>query len=169
MTHYTGEELEITSMAYLVTIVILILTVVGFFWWSRRGLSSFGWLQWLMRVLVALPLVGSGLTHFTRTALFASIIPPFLPYHHALVLISGGMELAGAVGILLPIFTRAAATCLSILMIAIFPANVYAANQYVGGMHMPSVPVRTAMQVVYIILLLLAGWGLPRRQAAVRA
>jgi uncharacterized membrane protein len=159
MTHYTGEELEITSMAYLVTIVILILTVVGFFWWSRRGLSSFGWLQWLMRVLVALPLVGSGLTHFTRTALFASIIPPFLPYHHALVLISGGMELAGAVGILLPIFTRAAATCLSILMIAIFPANV----------HMPSVPVRTAMQVVYIILLLLAGWGLPRRQAAVRA
>ena len=167
MTHYTGEELERTSMAYLITTIVLIMTVVGFFWWSRRGLTSFGWMQWLLRVVVALPLVGSGLTHFTRTSVFASIIPPFLPYHHALVLISGGMELAGGIGILLPIFSRAAATCLSILMIAIFPANVYAANQYVGGMHMPSVPVRTAMQVVYIVLLLLAGWGAPRRQTAV--
>ena len=48
-------------------------------------------------------------------------------------------------------------------MIAIFPANVYAANQIVGGLHMPSVPVRLAMQVIYILLLLTAGWGVPRR------
>ena len=47
-------------------------------------------------------------------------------------------------------------------MIAIFPANVYSANQNVGGLHMPSVPVRLAMQVVYVLLLLIAGWGIPR-------
>jgi hypothetical protein len=28
---------------------------------------------------------------------------------------------------------------------------------------MPSVPVRLAMQVIYILLLLTAGWGIPRR------
>jgi hypothetical protein len=39
---------------------------------------------------------------------------------------------------------------------------VYAANQTVGGLDMPSVPVRLAMQVVYIVLLLMAGWGVPR-------
>jgi hypothetical protein len=41
---------------------------------------------------------------------------------------------------------------------------VYAAGQYVGGLHMPSVPVRLAMQIIYIALLLMAGWGLPRRK-----
>ena len=48
-------------------------------------------------------------------------------------------------------------------MIVSFPANVFAAGQTVGGLHMPSVPVRLAMQVVYVLLLLLAGWGIPRR------
>ncbi len=150
-------------MVYSVTTAILIATVAAFFVWGRRGLSSFGGMQWVLRVVVALPLLVSGLLHFTRTALMATIIPPFFPYRPQLVLLSGVMELAGAVGLLLPAFTRAASACLAVLMIAIFPANVYAANQTVGGLHMPSVPVRLAMQVVYILLLLIAGWGIPRR------
>ena len=76
---------------------------------------------------------------------------------------SGVLELAGAVGLLLPAFTRLASACLAVLMIVIFPANVYAAGQSVGGLHMPSVPVRLAMQIIYIVLLLTAGWGLPKR------
>jgi uncharacterized membrane protein len=75
------------------------------------------------------------------------------------------MELAGAVGLLLPQFTRTASLCLVGLMIAIFPANVYAAGQVVGGLPMPSVPVRLAMQVVYILLLLIAGWGVRGKTA----
>jgi uncharacterized membrane protein len=146
-------------MVYWITTLILIVTVAAFFVWGRRGLSSFGWMQWVLRVLVVLPLVVSGIGHFTRTAMFATIVPPFLPYRAQLVLVSGAMELAGAVGLLLPQFTRAASLCLVGLMIAIFPANVYAAGKVVGGLHMPSVPVRLAMQVVYILLLLLAGWG----------
>jgi uncharacterized membrane protein len=98
--------------------------------------------------------------------LLATIIPPFFPHRAQLVLLSGALELAGALGLLLPAFTRAASFCLALLMIAIFPANVYAANQSVGGLHMPSVPVRLAMQVVYIVLLLMAGWGIPRTRKA---
>jgi uncharacterized membrane protein len=150
-------------MVYLITTAVLISTVACFFLWGRGGLFSFGWVQWLLRAVVGLPLVVSGIAHFTRTALMAMIIPPFLPYHSQLVLVSGVLELAGAAGLLLPASTRAASACLALLMIAIFPANVYAANTYVGGLHMPSVPVRLAMQVVYILLLLMAGWGVPRR------
>jgi uncharacterized membrane protein len=150
-------------MVYFVTTAILVVTVGLCILLGRRGLSSFGWLQWVLRVVVGLPLLASGFAHFTRTALFASIIPPFFPYRPQLVLLSGAMELAGAVGLLLPGFTRMASVCLALLMIAIFPANVYAANQDVGGLHMPNVPVRTAMQVIYIVLLLIAGWGFPRR------
>ncbi|HXP11082.1 MAG TPA: DoxX family membrane protein [Acidobacteriaceae bacterium] len=151
------------EMVYLITTAVLISTVACYFLWGRSGLFSFGWVQWLLRAVVALPLLVSGVAHFTRTALMAMIIPPFLPYHSQLVLASGVLELAGAAGLLLPACTRAASACLALLMIAIFPANVYAANTYVGGLRMPSVPVRLTMQVVYILLLLLAGWGVPRR------
>jgi uncharacterized membrane protein len=149
-------------MAYSITTAILILTVAAWFILGRRGLSSFGWMQWVLRVIVALPLLVSGIVHFTGTAMMATIIPSFFPYRTQLVLVSGALELAGAVGLLLPAFTRLASACLAVFMIAIFPANVYAAGQYVGGLHMPSVPVRLAMQIIYILLLLMAGWGLPR-------
>jgi uncharacterized membrane protein len=150
------------EMVYLITTVILISTVACYFLWGRKGLFPFGWMQWILRLVVVLPLLLSGIAHFTRTALMAMIIPPFFPFHPQLVLLSGALELAGAVGLLLPAFRRTASACLALLMIAIFPANVFAANQYVGGLHMPSVPVRLAMQVVYILLLLMAGWGVPR-------
>ncbi len=148
-------------MVYSITTAVLIVTVVAWCAWAREGLSSFGWKQWVLRVLVALPLLISGFWHFARTAMMATIIPPFFPYRPQLVLISGVMEIAGAVACS-PAFTRVASACLAVLMIVIFPANVYAANQTVGGLHMPSVPVRLAMQVVYIVLLLMAGWGAPR-------
>jgi uncharacterized membrane protein len=150
-------------MVYATASMILPVAVAAFFASARRGLSPFGWMQWTLRVVAALPLLASGLLHFTRTALLATIIPPFFPNRPQLVLLSGAMELAGAIGLLLPAFTRAASVCLVLMMIAIFPANVYAANQSVGGFHMPSVPVRLAMQVIYILLLLVAGWGIPRR------
>ena len=158
-------------MVYAVTTAILIVPVVIFFFWSRSGLSSFGRLQWVLRLVAAAPLLLSGSAHFVRTALYAGIIPPWIPYHYELVLLSGVLELAGAVGLLLPQCTRAASACLTVLMIVIFPANVYVAGHMVGGMHMPGVPVRLALQVIYMVLLLAAGWGLPvalRRQASTR-
>lgn len=150
-------------MVYLITTATLVATVAAFFLWARRGLSPFGWLQWALRVIAALPLLASGALHFTRTALMATIIPPSFPGRPQLVLLTGVLEFAGVLGLLLPAFARAASVCLAVFMIAIFPANVYAAGQTVGGLHMPSVSVRLAMQVVYILLLLIGGWGVPRR------
>jgi uncharacterized membrane protein len=150
-------------MVYLITTAILMATVAGFFLWAQRGLSAFAWLQWALRILVVLPLLASGVLHFTRTALMASMIPPIFPDHPWLVLVTGVLEFTGAIGLLLPAFARAASVCLAVFMIAIFPANVYAAGQTVGGLRMPSVPTRLAMQVVYILLLLTSGWGIPRR------
>jgi uncharacterized membrane protein len=149
-------------MVYLITTATLIATVAAFFLWARRGLSAFGWLQWVLRVIAVLPLLVSGVLHFTRTELMASIIPPFFLDRPQLVLLTGVLEFAGALGLLSPAFARVSSVCLAVFMIAIFPSNVYAAGQTVGGLHMPSVPVRLAMQVVYILLLLVAGWGIPR-------
>lgn len=152
-------------MVYFITTACLMTTLALCVLVGRRGQFSFGWMQWALRVIAALPLLLSGPLHFIRTGLMATIIPPFFPYRPQLVLLTGVLELAGAIGLLWPRFARLASACLAVLMIAIFPANVYGANQTVGGLHLPSVPVRLAMQVLYIVLLLVAGWGFPRTVA----
>lgn len=150
-------------MADSLCLTCLLLLPIAFFAIARGCFRSFGRLQWLLRGLVALPLLVSGIGHFARTALFASIVPPAFPHPVGLVWASGVFELAGAAGILLPRASRLASLCLTLLMIAVFPANIYAAHRVVGGLQMPGVPVRLAMQAVYIVWILLAGWGLPGR------
>lgn len=153
-------------MTYVLPIALLAATLAVFFVLARGHFRPLEWVQWPLQVLVALPLVVSSVGHFIRPALFASIIPSIFPHREFLVILTGVLELAGAIGLFLPKFTRTAAVCLSILMIAIFPANIDAANQTIGGLHMPGVPVRTAMQAVYILLLLTAGWGVPWRASS---
>jgi uncharacterized membrane protein len=66
-----------------------------------------------------------GIGHFAFTASEMKIIPPWLPDHHLLVLVSGVFELLGAVG-LLSVRTRSAAGWgLILLTLAVTPANVY--------------------------------------------
>jgi uncharacterized membrane protein len=80
-----------------------------------------------------------------------------------LVFITGIFEIVGAIGLFVPKFRRAAALSIAIMMVAIIPANVYAAGRTVDGLHMPGIIPRTAMQLVYIVLVLLAGYGIPGR------
>ncbi len=111
---------------------------------------------------MAIPLAVSCIGHFVRTVTFASIVPPGFSHPEFWVVFTGILELAGAIGLLLPRTAKVAGVGVVLLMIAVFPANIYAANRTIGGLHMPGVPVRLAMQVVYIVLVLLAGWGMPR-------
>jgi uncharacterized membrane protein len=79
--------------------------------------------------------------------------------------LTGILEIAGALGLFVPRFRRPAAFWIAIMMVAIFPANVFSAGQVIEGFKFPSVPVRFAMQIVYILLVLLAGYGLPSPEA----
>jgi uncharacterized membrane protein len=151
-------------MNYAVPMLLLAGTVAVFFGLGRGDYASFGALQLAVRVIVALPLLVSAiLLHFFRTDLPASIIPPAFPARHFLVLLTGGFEIAGAVGLFVSSVRQSAAFWISVMLVAIFPANVYAAGKVVGGLQMPSVPVRTAIQIVFIVLVLLAGYGVPKR------
>ncbi len=59
------------------------------------------------------------------------MVPPFLPWPSALVSISGVAEIAGGLGLLLPRWRRLAAYGLVLLLIAVFPANIYIAVAHV--------------------------------------
>jgi uncharacterized membrane protein len=50
-------------------------------------------------------------------------MPPWLPFHHGLVLVSGVFQIAGALGLLLPSTRRAAGVGLILLLLAVWPAN----------------------------------------------
>ena len=76
--------------------------------------------------LAALFIVG-GIGHFVSTATYQRLMPPGLPYPRELVLLSGVIEAALGLGLLVPRTQRVAAWLLIPTLIAIFPANVYAA------------------------------------------
>jgi uncharacterized membrane protein len=82
-------------------------------------------------VLTALFFVTAGSLHFLRPEPYVKIVPPFIPLPLIMVYISGVAEIAGGVGILLPVVRRAAGWGLVALLIAVFPANIYMALDHV--------------------------------------
>jgi uncharacterized membrane protein len=66
-----------------------------------------------------------GIMHFVATATEARIVPPWMPWPVAAVLVSGVFELLGAAGILIPATRRAAGVGLFLLTLAVTPAHIY--------------------------------------------
>jgi uncharacterized membrane protein len=66
-----------------------------------------------------------GVAHFAATDQEMRIVPPYIPWPRAAVLLSGVCELAGAAGLLYRPTRRAAGAGLFALAIAVTPANIY--------------------------------------------
>ena len=66
-----------------------------------------------------------GVAHFAATSTEMRIVPPYIPWPRAVVLVSGVFELLGAAGLLLQQTRRAAGIGLLALTIAVTPAHVY--------------------------------------------
>jgi uncharacterized membrane protein len=84
--------------------------------------------QKIALVLAAIFYVGAGTLHFLKPAPYLKIMPPYIPFHAAMVEISGCFEILGGLGLLIPRTRRLAAWGLVALLIAVFPANVYMAT-----------------------------------------
>ena len=99
-------------------------------------------------------LVG-GIAHFAFTATEMKIVPPWLLWPRAIVLVTGLMELAGAAGLAWPRTRKAAAWALFAFTIAVTPANVYMLQH---AELFPAVPVwaliaRLPLQVLLLVLI----------------
>ena len=128
---------------------------------SSIAARCIGWLgvgyvnSWTAAIAVGLAamFILTGFAHFAprlRGDLIA-IVPPRLPAPGSLVTITGLLELLGAVGLLLPVTRVAAAVCLLVLMLAMFPANVYAARMPNPPKSMTTqLPLRIAVEVVFL-------------------
>jgi len=72
--------------------------------------------------------VVAGTLHFIKPAVYLKIMPPYIPWHSAMVRVSGACEILGGLGLLVSGARRAAAWGLVALLIAVFPANLYMAT-----------------------------------------
>ena len=88
------------------------------------------------------------------------MVPPRFPRPELLVTLTGVLEILGAIGLLIPATAKLAALCLALLLTAIFPANIHAARQQltIGGRPVPAMPLRTALQIVFLAALLAVAW-----------
>jgi len=80
-----------------------------------------------MLFVAAVIFIVGGLNHFRKPEFYERIIPPAFPAPSMLVIVSGVFEIAGGVGLLLCPLRRAAGWGLILLLLAVFPANLYMA------------------------------------------
>lgn len=81
--------------------------------------------KYILIIISSIFYVLVGIKHFIDPDFFLAIVPPYLPYHLELVYISGLFEILFGVMILFPKYRYWGSIGLILLLIAVFPANIY--------------------------------------------
>lgn len=131
--------------------------------------------QWhvALRGGLAAMFVFTGVSHFGAFGMreeLVAMVPPALPAPDLLVTVTGMLELAGAVGLLLPRTWPWAAGGLSALLVGMFPANVYKALEDPTLRASQELGPRTALQGLFLAatLAIFGHYLRVRRSAAVQ-
>jgi len=94
------------------------------------------------RLLLAALFLFAGTVHLRDPKLFLQVMPPAIPWPVACILFSGVCELLGGLGLLIPLRPVQLLTGwgLTLLLLAVFPANIYMAvdNVRVNGHLIPA-------------------------------
>jgi|TARA_B100000003_G_C10855586_1_gene340880 uncharacterized membrane protein len=103
-------------------------------------------------VIMGLFYISVGVEHFMDPYWFLQIVPPYLPYKFELVYISGFLEIVLGIMLLIPRTRVYAGWGLIMLLIAVYPANIYLAQT--NGAAMNTTPLiawaRLPFQFVFI-------------------
>ena len=137
-------------MASVIVLAISFLVLRGVGWLGIKQLST--WREAGRGALVTM-FVFTGVSHFTAMKHdFTAMIPPPLPNDLWVVYLTGALEIAGAIGLLVPRTRKLAGVCLMLLLIALFPANVYAALNEIPLRGESPTPlwIRAPMQLLFV-------------------
>jgi uncharacterized membrane protein len=123
---------------------------------GRLGIEWFASPKTWVRVGLAAMFLFTAVAHFNKMRQdLVKLVPPFFPNPEALVTITGLAEFAGAIGLLMTATAKYAAYGLILLLLAMLPANIYAARQgfTIGGRPATAIGIRVPLQVLWIALL----------------
>lgn len=108
------------------------------------------------RYILGIFFIGAGVMHFARPEFYLNIMPPYLPLHLELVYLSGAFEMALGAMLLVRRWAPIAGWGLMLLLIAVFPANIYVYQ------HQELVPASPLMHLLRLplqaVLILWAFW-----------
>ena len=113
-----------------------------------------------LRIAVAMMFLLTASAHWgKRRPDLVRMVPAWMPRPDLAVTMTGALEIAGAVGILIPATAPYAAMGLALLLVAMFPANVHAARAKLtlGGKPVTPLPQRSALQLVFLTAVVAAG------------
>lgn len=139
----------------MIVLVIFALACLIFRALGFAGVPAFTTWQASARDALSLILVFAGVSHFTSMREdFLRMMPPWIPWPRAMVYFTGICEIAGAVGLLLPEFRRAAAYALIAFFLAVLPANIHAARAGITlrGKPATNLWLRIPMQILFIAI-----------------
>ena len=80
--------------------------------------------------------ISVGISHFTDSNWFLQIVPPYLPFKLELVYVSGFFEIIFGLMLILPSWRYYAGWGLILLLIAVYPANIYLAQTNGAAMNL---------------------------------
>jgi len=129
---------------------ILILRGLGFV-----GISALASWPAAVRDGLAVVLLFTASAHFTPMKEdLIRMTPQWVPRPRAMVFFTGLCELAGAIGLVIPMTRRAAGIALILFFIAVLPANIHAARAAITLRGRPPTPLwlRLPMQIFFIVL-----------------
>ncbi|HEX4201869.1 MAG TPA: hypothetical protein VHY59_10155 [Chthoniobacterales bacterium] len=135
---------------------ILILVWIIFRAIGAVGFSLFASWKSVFPYAFAVMLIFTAIEHFKRRRDLQAMVPRWILDPDLVVLITGGLELAGAAGLLFRFTRPVAVGGLVILLMAVFPANIKAAREHLRIRGLPATPlaVSALIQVVFILLLI---------------
>ena len=105
------------------------------------------------RWIIAVFFIVAGANHFRDPATYQAMIPPALPWPTGLNPISGAAEMLGGFGLMVASWRRFAGMGLILLLLAVFPANIYVALQgRMAGFNLSPLTLwlRLPFQIVFI-------------------
>jgi len=120
------------------------------------------------KIAMAIMLLFTGSSHFFKTAEMVQMMPDFLPYKIQLVYFTGALELAFAIALVFPRYSKWITIALILFFFAILPANIIGSFKkvHLGGMENGTAYLyfRIPLQFLFIGWAYYFGIHLPERQ-----
>jgi len=81
---------------------------------------------------IAIAFVFFGIGHYAQTNAMIAMLPEFVPFRRSIILATGLLEFAIAIGFLIPSTRKTAGLAAIAVLVGFFPSNIYAAVNHTG-------------------------------------
>ena len=110
------------TVFFIIIILAIILQMA-----AKIGLNPLTRFRDNARIATGIAFIFTGISHFIIPGKFMEMMPPFFPAPLFLIYLSGVFEILGGVGLMISRTKKLAAAGLILLLLAVFPANIYVA------------------------------------------